>query len=88
MGFRIRRFAGLRLRQGRIELDLRWWAWGLDGTLSGRTTGLLALIETPEALEVFLLRAQGQDDAKRRAQRCITAVQEASRLVAARGWLV
>ena len=49
--------------------------------------GRLALIETPEALEGYLLRAQGQDDAKRRAQRCITAVQEASRLAAARGWL-
>ena len=34
-----------------------------------------------------LLRAQGQDDAKRRAQRCITAVQEASRLASGRGWL-
>jgi hypothetical protein len=50
-------------------------------------TGLLALIETPEALEGYLLRAQGQDDAKRRAQRCITAVQEASRLAAGQGWL-
>jgi hypothetical protein len=48
---------------------------------------LLALIETPEAMESYLLRAQGQDDAKRRAQRCITAVQEASRLAAGRGWL-
>ena len=58
-----------------------------DGSLSARTAGLLALIETPEAMEGYLLRAQGQDDAKRRAQRCITAVQEASRLVAGRGWL-
>jgi hypothetical protein len=48
---------------------------------------LLALIETPEAMESYLLRAQGQDDAKRRAQRCITAVQEASGLAAGRGWL-
>jgi hypothetical protein len=69
------------------------WEHGLvsrllaDGALSARTTGLLALIETPEAMEGYLLRAQGQDDAKRRAQRCITAVQEASRLAAARGWL-
>ena len=58
-----------------------------DGSLGARTTGLLALIETPEAMEGYLLRAQGQDEAKRRAKRCITAVQEASRLAAARGWL-
>ena len=57
------------------------------GSLGARTTGLLALIETPEALEAYLLRSQGQDDAKRRAQRCITAVQEAARWAAARGWL-
>ena len=58
-----------------------------DGSIGARTTGLLALIETPEAMENYLLRAQGQDDAKRRAQRCITAVQEAARLAAGRGWL-
>jgi hypothetical protein len=29
--------------------------------------GLSALIETPEAMEAYLHRAQGQDDAKRRA---------------------
>ena len=69
------------------------WEHGLvsrlltDGSLAARTTGLLALIETPEAMESYLLRAQGQDDAKRRAQRCITAVQEAARLAAGRGWL-
>jgi hypothetical protein len=56
-----------------------------DGSLGARTAGLLALIETPEALESYLLRAQGRDDAKRRAQRCITAVQEASRLAAGLG---
>ena len=59
-----------------------------DGSLGPRSTGLLALIETLEALEGYLLRAQGQDDAKRRAQRCITAVKETSRLAAGRGWLV
>ena len=66
--------------------------WGLGlvsrllaaGSLAARTAGLLALIETPEAMEGYVLRAQGQDDAKRRAQRCITAVQEASRLAAGR----
>ena len=41
-----------------------------DGSLSARTVGLLALIETPDAMESYLLRARGQDDAKRRAQRC------------------
>jgi len=45
--------------------------------------GLLALIETPEAMEGYLQRAQSQNDAKRRAQRCIEAVQEATRLAAA-----
>ena len=44
-----------------------------DGSLSARTAGLLALIETQEAMEGYLLRAQGQDDAKRRAQRCTSA---------------
>ncbi|MDI9405862.1 MAG: DUF4236 domain-containing protein [Chitinophagaceae bacterium] len=69
------------------------WEQGLvsrllaDAALGARTTGLLALIETPEAMESYVQRAQGQDDAKRRAQRCITAVQEASRLAAGRGWL-
>ena len=58
-----------------------------DGSLSARTAGLLTLVETPEAMEAYLLRAQGQDDAKRRAQRCIAAVQQASSLAAGRGWL-
>ena len=56
------------------------------GSLTARTAGLLAVIETPEAMEAYVLRAQGQDDAKRRAQRCIEAVQEGSRLAAGRGW--
>ena len=69
------------------------WEHGLvsqllaDGSLSARTAGLLTLVETPEAMEAYLLRAQGQDDAKRRAQRCIEAVQQASSLAAGRGWL-
>jgi hypothetical protein len=58
-----------------------------DGSLSARTAGLLTLVETPEAMEAYLLRAQGQDDAKLRAQRCIEAVQQASSLAAGRGWL-
>ncbi|MDM7954704.1 MAG: hypothetical protein QUV07_16010, partial [Cyanobium sp. CZS 25K] len=45
------------------------WEHGLvsrllaDRSIGARTTGLLALIETPEAIEANLLRAQGQDDA-------------------------
>ncbi|MBE9172024.1 DUF4236 domain-containing protein [Cyanobium sp. LEGE 06143] len=58
-----------------------------DGSLPACTAGLLALIETPEAMEAYVLRAQGQNDAKHRAQSCITAVQGASRLAAGRGWL-
>ncbi len=58
-----------------------------DGALGSQTSGLLALIETPEAKEGYLLRAKSQDDAKRRAQRCIAAIQEAARLAAACGWL-
>ena len=57
------------------------------GSLAARTAGLLALIETPEAMEAYVLRAQGQDDAKRRAQRCIEAAQAAVRLVAEKGLL-
>ena len=34
-----------------------------NGSLPARTKGLLALIETPEAMEAYLLRTQGQDDA-------------------------
>jgi hypothetical protein len=38
------------------------------------------LIETPEAMEAYLLRDRSQDDAERRARRCIQAVEEARRL--------
>ena len=71
----------------------RLWEHGLvsrllaDGCLGARSAGLLALIETPAGIEAYLLRAQSQDDAKRRAQRCIEAMQLASRLAAERGWL-
>ena len=58
-----------------------------DPAIGSRTQGLLALIETPEAMEGYLLRAQSQDDAKRRAHRCVEAAQKAARLVNARGWL-
>jgi hypothetical protein len=46
-----------------------------DGSLAARTAGLLAVIETPEAMEAYVLRAQGQDDAKRRAHRSIARCQ-------------
>ena len=58
-----------------------------EGSLGARMAGLLTVIETPEALQGYLLRAQSQDDAKRRAQRCIEAVQEAACLATQRGWL-
>ena len=69
------------------------WELGLvsrllaDGSVGSRQAGLLALIETPEALEGYLQRSQSQDDAKRRGQRCIEATQLALQLVAARRWL-
>ena len=58
-----------------------------DSSIGSRVQGLLAVIETPEAMEGYLLRAQSQDDAKRRAHRCVEAAQEAARMVNARGWL-
>lgn len=58
-----------------------------EPSLAERQKALLAAIETPDALEQHLQRAQSLDDAKRRANRCIAATQEAIRLAAARGWL-
>jgi hypothetical protein len=55
--------------------------------LDARTAGLLALIETPEAVEGYLLPAQEQDDVKRMTQRCITYIQEDAKLAARRGCL-
>jgi hypothetical protein len=69
------------------------WELGLvsrllaDGSVGPRQAGLLALIETPEALEGYLQRSQSQDDAKRRGQRCIEATQLALQLAATRRWL-
>lgn len=69
------------------------WELGLvsqllgDGSIGARTAGLLAVIETPEALSGYLLRSQSQDDAKRRGQRCIEATQLALQLSATRGWI-
>ena len=58
-----------------------------DPSIGNRTLGLLAVIETPEAMEGYLMRAQSQGDVKRRAHRCVEAAQEAARLVTARCWL-
>ncbi|MCX5955923.1 MAG: DUF4236 domain-containing protein [Cyanobacteria bacterium] len=58
-----------------------------DPSIGNRTQGLLAVIETPEAMEGYLMRAQSQDDVKRRAHRCVEAAQEAAWLVNARSWL-
>ena len=50
-----------RLRHG--QLDALKQELLADRSLGARTTGLLALIETPEAMEGYLLLVQGQDDA-------------------------
>jgi len=74
--------------QGQLLLELGLITRLLAETSIGtRVQGLLGVIETPEAMESYLLRAQSQDDAKRRAHRCMEAAQEAARLVNARGWL-
>jgi hypothetical protein len=52
--------------------------------LSVHNASLLALIETPEAMEAYLLRARSQDDARRRAQRLVQAVEQARRLAGLR----
>jgi hypothetical protein len=57
-----------------------------DAALGGCVAGLLALIETPEAMVNYIGRARSQDDTKRRAHRCIEAVQQATRLADGRGW--
>jgi hypothetical protein len=60
----------------------------LLSTLSpgSRQAALLAVIESPEAMNRYLQAARSQDEAKRRAHRCIEAVQTANRLLAAQGW--
>jgi hypothetical protein len=69
------------------------WQQGLvsrllgDDNLGARLRELLAAIESPQALQTYLLRAQSQDDSKRRAQRAVQAVREASTLARERGWL-
>jgi len=56
-------------------------------SLSAGSAGLLSLIETPEAMEAYLMRGRSQDDVKRRARRVIDAVQEAMRRCRANSWL-
>ena len=51
-----------------------------DPALSARQVSLLAPIASPQALRGYLMGARNQDDAKRRAQRCIDAVAEALRM--------
>jgi hypothetical protein len=69
------------------------WQQGVVGRLLGddglgsRQRELLAVIETAQALETYLLRAPSQDDTKRRAQRAVEAVREASSLARERGWI-
>jgi hypothetical protein len=69
------------------------WQQGVVGRLladdgvGGRQRERLAMIESPQALETFLLRARSQDDTKRRAQRALEAMREASTLGRERGWI-
>ena len=63
----------------------RLWSEGLisrllaDPRMGGRNAGLLAVIETPEAMQAYLERGRSQDDVKRRSQRCIEAAELAAR---------
>lgn len=56
-----------------------------DDTIGARATGLLALIEIPEAMEDDITRARIQDHVKRQVYPCTEAAREATRLAAARG---
>ena len=63
----------------------RLWSEGLisrllaDPSMGGRNAGLLAVIETPEAMAAYIQRARSQDDVKRRSQRCIEAAELTAR---------
>jgi hypothetical protein len=63
----------------------RLWSEGLisrlmaDPRMGGRNAGLLAVIETPEAMQAYIERGRSQDDVKRRSQRCIEAAELAAR---------
>lgn len=71
----------------------RLWDEGLVSRLlseeapGSKQAGLLALIETPETMRAYLERSRSQSDARRRAQRCVTAFSLATRLAGERGWL-
>ncbi len=54
--------------------------------LGTRRTGWLRCIETPAALEAYLVGARSQDEVKRRSARCLAAAADALQLVEARGW--
>jgi hypothetical protein len=58
-----------------------------DEAIGSKRAGLLALIETPEAMRAYLERSRSQSDARRRAQRCVTAFSLATKLAGERGWL-
>jgi hypothetical protein len=45
------------------------------------------MIETPEAMQAYVMRTRSQDDVKRLARRCVETAQDALRRVKARGWL-
>ena len=63
----------------------RLWSEGLvsqllaDPRVKSRNAGLLAVIETPEAMAAYIQRARSQDDVKRRSKRCIEAAELATR---------
>lgn len=58
-----------------------------DGSLGPQPTGPLAVIEKRKAMEGFLLRVHGQDDAKRSVQHCIEPARESVSLAVAKGRL-
>lgn len=68
------------------------WQQGLvgrllgDGSLGARLREQLGVIASPQAFERYLMAAQSQDDTKRRAQRAVEAVRQASTLARERGW--
>ncbi len=51
------------------------------GKLGSMEAALLALIETPEAMEDYVMRARSRSDARRRAERCVAAVEQGMGLV-------
>jgi hypothetical protein len=71
--------AGERLWQtGAVTRALNAWQLG------AREAALLALIETPEAMADYVMRARSRSDARRRAERCVAAVEQARGIGAGR----